>query len=227
MFPIRDHNPSGKTPFVTYALIVINILVFLSYFPGNSIAYHSAFFDIWALVPAEVIAGESLITLLTCMFLHGSWMHIGGNMLFLYIFGDNLESRMGHAQYLGFYLLSGLAASALQIYADTDSLIPNVGASGAIAGVMGGYLLLYPKAKVDVFMIMGVMTRMQSMPAYVMLGYWFVLQVISGVGTIGNSGGGVAYWAHAGGFIAGVAIAFFYKNPSDTPVRIGNMFERK
>lgn len=140
-------------------------------------------------------------------------MHLGGNMLFLYIFGDNLEHRMGHAKYLGFYLLSGIAASYAQIIADPASMIPNVGASGAIAGVMGGYLLLFPKAKVDVLMIIGLLTRVQSMPAFAMLGYWFLLQIISGTSTLGSEGGGVAYWAHAGGFVAGVVMAVFFRTP--------------
>lgn len=211
MFPIKDHNPSSTFPFVTYALMAINIIVFLLYFPGQSEESIWQFFQVYALQPAEIVAGESMLTLLTAMFLHGGWMHLGGNMLFLYIFGDNLEHRMGHVKYLGFYILAGIAASYAQIIADPTSMIPNVGASGAIAGIMGGYLFLFPKAKIDVLMIMGAFTRVQSMPAFAMLGYWFLLQIISGTSAMGNEGGGVAYWAHAGGFLAGLVMVMLLK----------------
>jgi len=207
MFPIRDHNPSKGIPIITYGLMAINIIVFLLYFPNATEQSLWSFFQVYALQPAEIVAGESLLTLLTAMFLHGGWMHLGGNMLFLYIFGDNLEYRMGKIKYLLFYLISGLAASYAQIFADPTSMIPNVGASGAIAGVMGGYLLLFPKAKVDVFMYM----RITTVPAFMMLGYWFILQVISGTASFGGDGGGVAYWAHAGGFVAGLAMAMFFR----------------
>lgn len=207
MFPIRDHNPSTRTPFVTYALMATNIIVFLSY---QSImldqAATMAFFDTWALRPVEVMAGREPYTIVTSMFLHGGWMHIIGNMLFLWIFGDNLEDEMGHGGFALFYLASGIGAAIAQIAAAPFSQVPMVGASGAIAGVMGGYLLLFPRAKVDVLFIIVIFIRIIPVPAWVMLGVWFGLQLFNGVGA-DLSGGGVAYWAHAGGFIVGLGLA--------------------
>ena len=205
MFPIRDHNPSGKTPFVTIALIAINVLVFLGYFPGMNDYQLSYFFFEWGLVPARVMAGEGYETFVTSMFLHGGWMHLLGNMLFLWIYGDNLEEEMGHVGFLAFYLAAGLAAAGLQTWADLGSVIPMVGASGAIAGVMGGYLLLFPRAKVDVLFVFLIFFRIFAIPAWIVLGLWFALQVFSGLSTPSNAGG-VAYWAHAGGFVAGLVL---------------------
>lgn len=209
MFPIKDHNPSGRTPFVTYALIAINIAVFLYTFfaIGSAESALTDFYDSYALRPDEVTAGTDLITLITSMFLHGGWMHLLGNMLFLYIYGDNLESRLGHIGYLIFYLVTGLAASGLQIATNPDSAIFNLGASGAIAGVMGGYILLYPKAKIDVLIFLGFIFSRRTLPAWMLLGYWFGLQIFSGIGSLGGPDtGGVAFWAHAGGFIAGALL---------------------
>lgn len=207
MFPIRDHNPSGRTPYVTLALMAINIGVFLAYWltlPDE--AALGQFFMTWGLVPARIAFGEGYETFVTSMFLHGGWMHLIGNMLFLYIFGDNLEDEMGHGPFLGFYLLSGIAAAGMQMAADVGSVIPMVGASGAIAGVMGGYLLLFPKARVDVLLIIVVFVRIFPVPAWIMLGLWFGLQLFHGAMTPTESGG-VAYWAHAGGFVAGGLLA--------------------
>ncbi len=206
MLPIRDHNPSGKTPYVTYGLIALNSLVFLGY--AELLANHGAlatFFDSWALFPARLSEGRDLHGLLTSMFLHGGWMHLLGNMLFLYIFGDNLEDEMGHSRYLLFYLASGIAAGLIQAASDPLSTVPTVGASGAIAGVMGGYLLLYPKAKVDVLFIFVIFFRIFSIPAWICLGGWFALQLFNGLGSDPTLGG-VAYWAHAGGFVVGFAL---------------------
>ncbi|QCO57802.1 rhomboid family intramembrane serine protease (plasmid) [Pseudorhodobacter turbinis] len=206
MFPIRDHNPSGRTPYVTYALILANIGVFLSYWLAMpSDAQLSTLFVDWGLVPRRVIWGQDLHGLFTSMFLHAGFMHLAGNMLFLWIFGDNLEDVLGHARFFGFYILSGLAAAALQIIADPASPIPMVGASGAIAGVMGGYLLLFPRAKVDILIIFVIFFRVIPIPAWIMLGLWFGVQVFNGVAIPGEDGG-VAYWAHAGGFIAGLVM---------------------
>lgn len=207
MFPIRDHNPSGRTPYVTYALMAVNILVFLSYFGivGQN-AQFGAFLDNWAMVPAEVVAGQDTHTLFTSMFLHGGWMHLAGNMLFLWIFGDNLEDEFGHVPFLIYYLACGIAADAVHVASDLDSVVPVVGASGAIAGVMGGYLLLFPKAKVDILLIFIVFFRVFTIPAWIVLAIWFGLQVFNGSMTAAT-GGGVAYWAHAGGFIAGILFA--------------------
>ncbi|NBE08050.1 rhomboid family intramembrane serine protease [Paragemmobacter ruber] len=207
MFPIRDHNPSGRTPFVTFTLIAVNVIVFLSYWltlPGEVAL--GRFFLTWGLVPARIGFGDGYETFVTSMFLHGGWMHLAGNMLFLFIFGDNLEDEMGHLRFALFYLLSGLAAAGLQFAAEPASMIPMVGASGAIAGVMGGYLLLFPKAKVDVLFIFIVFFRILPIPAWIMLGLWFGFQVINGAMAPADVGG-VAYWAHAGGFVAGLVLA--------------------
>ncbi len=203
MFPIRDHNPSEKTPYVNYTLIAINVVVFLSYVGlfSDERALARFFFD-WALIPENVADGRNLHGLVTSMFLHGGWLHLAGNMLFLWIFGDNLEEDMGHFGYLLFYLASGIGAGLVHVVAAPWSTVPTVGASGAIAGVMGGYLLMYPKAKVDVLFIFIIFFKIWPIPAWIMLGIWFALQLFNGVGA-DASVGGVAYWAHAGGFIVG------------------------
>ncbi|MEM9710109.1 MAG: rhomboid family intramembrane serine protease [Pseudomonadota bacterium] len=207
MFPIRDHNPSERTPFVTYALIATNVLVFLSYFGLFSEPRAlAAFYTTWGLVPANL--GEAPGTVITSMFLHGGLMHLGGNMLFLWIFGDNLEDEMGHGPFLGFYLLGGIGAALAQVVVDPGSNIPVVGASGAVAAVMGGYLLLFPKARVDVFIFLVIIIRILPLPAWIMLGLWFGLQLVNGVASGAAEGGGVAYWAHAGGFLVGALMVF-------------------
>ena len=202
MFPFRDHNPSLRTPYVTWALIGINIFVFASYWSlfSNERALAEFFFT-WGLVPAI----SEPTTFITSMFLHGGIMHLVGNMLFLYVFGDNMEDAMGHGPFLGFYLAGGLAAAFAQYAADPSSTVPMVGASGAIAGVMGGYLLLYPKARVDVLIILIIIFRIIPIPAWIVLSAWMGIQVVQGSITP-TEGGGVAYWAHAGGFVAGVVL---------------------
>lgn len=205
MFPIRDHNPSGRTPFVTYLLIAVNIAVFLSYYLVLDARQLDYFFYDWGFVPRFVTEGLSLHGIVTHMFLHGGWMHLLGNMLFLFVFGDNMEDEMGHFGFVLFYLAAGLAAVGLQFAAEPHSEIPMVGASGAIAGVMGGYLLLFPKARVDVLIIIVIFFRVIPIPAWIVLGVWFGLQLFNGA-VVPVGGGGVAYWAHAGGFIAGVAL---------------------
>lgn len=206
MFPIRDHNPSDGTPFVTWALIAANVVIFLLYYPqlANEPRLLMAFYDQWALVPAEVSRGADSHTLLTSMFLHGGWMHLAGNMLFLWIFGDNVEDLLGHLGFLIFYVAAGVAAALGQMVADPNSGVPVVGASGAIAGVMGGYLLMFPRARVDILVIIVIIFRVFTIPAWVMLGLWFAIQLVSGAAAGQAQGGGVAYWAHAGGFVAGV-----------------------
>lgn len=204
MFPIRDHNPSGRTPFVTYGLMALNILVYLHYVDMDDRTL-SFFYWEYALIPARVSAGEGMLGLVSSMFLHGGFFHLAGNMLFLFIFGDNIEDEMGHFPYLVFYLVCGLAASALQWASAPQSIVPVVGASGAIAGVMGGYLLLYPKAKVDILIIFVIFFKVFPLPAWIILSLWFALQLFGGFGTPGDEGG-VAYWAHAGGFIAGALL---------------------
>ncbi|WP_026155287.1 rhomboid family intramembrane serine protease [Paracoccus sp. N5] len=202
MFPIRDHNPSERTPHVTYGLIVLNLALFLLTMPwaGGQVGL----WDRLALYPVAITHGAWLWGLVTHMFLHAGIMHIAGNMLFLWVFGDNLEDQMGPLGFLGFYLACGLAAAAGQIAADPGSGVPMVGASGAIAGVMGGYLLMFPRARVDVIAIIIVIIRRFTIPAWVLLLAWFGIQLVSGA--IGTEDG-VAYVAHAGGFLAGIVLA--------------------
>ncbi|MEN8838832.1 MAG: rhomboid family intramembrane serine protease [Celeribacter marinus] len=205
MFPIRDHNPSRRPALVTYTLMALNIAVFLAMWPSysNDAAISRIYMD-WAMVPARISSGDGFYTLITSMFMHGGFMHIAGNMLFLWIFGDNLEDEMGHMKYLGFYLLCGIAAALAQYIAAPMEWVPMVGASGAIAGVMGGYLLLFPKAKVDVLFIFVIFFKVIPLPAWIMLGVWFGLQIFGGFGAANS---GVAYLAHVGGFVAGLLLA--------------------
>lgn len=207
LFPIRDHNPSGRTPYVTYLLLMANIAIFLSYAGAlqdprliNGIWYT------WAMIPERVSAGDGIHTLLTSIFLHGGFMHLIGNMLFLWIFGDNVEDTLGHWRFLGFYLATGILASAAQYITEPYSQVPMVGASGAIAGVMGAYLLLFPKARVDIMIVLIVFFRVLPIPAWIMLALWFGMQFVGGLGAEAGTGG-VAYWAHAGGFVAGLLLA--------------------
>ncbi|SLN15879.1 Rhomboid protease GluP [Roseovarius albus] len=213
MFPLRDHNPSGRTPYVTYALIALNILIFISYWPlfNDPRALNQFFFD-WAMIPAFVQQGGDYHTFISSMFLHGGWMHLGGNMLFLWIFGDNLEDKMGHIPYLLFYLACGVGAGFAHYLSAPMSPVPTVGASGAIAGVMGGYLLLFPKARVDVLVILIVFFRILSIPAWGVLAVWFAMQIFGSFNS-DPTGGGVAYWAHSGGFVIGaiLCLPFFLR----------------
>jgi membrane associated rhomboid family serine protease len=202
--PIRDHNPSTRKPYVTYTLIALNVLIFLSYWGKiGTPSEIGPFFAQWALVPRWFLDGEMLYTPLTSMFLHGGIMHLLGNMLFLYIFGDNMEDQLGHVGFLLFYLLGGLVASMTHVISDHNSLTPLVGASGAIAAVMGGYILLFPRSKVDVFFFFIIFFRVFVFPAWVVLGVWFGIQLLNSVGAAQD---GVAYWAHTGGFIIGSAM---------------------
>ncbi len=206
MFPIRDHNPSERTPYVVYALMALNILIFLTYWGDLDQPFRVAgFFNQWAMTPEMIADGRMTHTLLTYMFLHGGLMHLAGNMLFLWIFGDNLEDQLGHLGFLLFYLATGIGAGLLQMLADPSSTVPVVGASGAIAGVMGGYLLLFPKAKVDILLIIIIFFRIFPVPAWLMLAVWFGLQLFNGVAQ-SSAEAGVAYWAHAGGFIIGLIL---------------------
>ena len=205
MLPIRDHNPSGRTPFVVYALMAINIGVFLTYAGLPERQVLQQIYVPYALIPARLGYGEGFGTLITSTFLHGGVLHLAGNMLFLWIFGDNLEDEMGHAGFLLFYLACAVGAGLIHVLASPGSMVPTVGASGAIAGVMGGYLLLYPKARVDILIILVIFFRIIAIPAWLMLGLWLGMQLLGGFNADPNAGG-VAYWAHAGGFAAGVAL---------------------
>jgi membrane associated rhomboid family serine protease len=206
MFPIRDHNPSQRLPFVTYAVIAANIAVFiigLAWFQTDrdiaKLYFH------YAMIPQRMTLGESYLGLVTSMFLHAGILHLAGNMLFLYIFGDNLEEQLGHLGFLLFYLACGVGAGLAQYASEPYSMVPTVGASGAIAGVMGGYLLFFPRAKVDVLLFFIIFVRIIPVPAWLMLGLWFVLQLAFGAAADAGSGG-VAYWAHTGGFVVGFAL---------------------
>lgn len=217
MFPLGDDNSMRRiTPFVTYILIVINVLVFLLELQNGD-----AFIQEWAFVPGRFSdnPGTNLVTIFTAMFMHGGWLHLGGNMLYLWIFGDNVEDRFGHLKFLIFYLLAGIAATFAQYYVSPGSSIPNVGASGAIAGVLGAYILMFPHARVHV--LFG--SQVVAMPALVVLGFWIVLQLFSGVGSIAYTDetsqdvGGIAYMAHVGGFVAGFLMAFLFRGSGGNP----------
>jgi membrane associated rhomboid family serine protease len=216
MFPIGDDNTQERTvPVVTYALVALNVLFFLVELSGGD-----QFIKDWAFVPARFSAdpASNAVTILTSMFMHGSWMHLFGNMLFLWIFGDNVEDRFGHLQFLAFYLLVGLAATFAQFILARHSSIPNVGASGAIAGVLGAYILMFPQSRVNV--LLG--RQIVAMPAIIVLGFWIALQLFSGVGTIAYTDetsdvGGVAYMAHIGGFFAGFLLTFLFRGAIGSP----------
>lgn len=233
LFPIGDDNSERhSTPVVTYALIGVNVLFFIYQ------VTHPAFTYGYSYIPAEIANGRDLVgtftvgggrvelfpgpvpvylTLLFAMFMHGDLMHIGGNMLYLWIFGDNVEDRMGKTRFLIFYLLCGLLASAAQIVVKPNSLIPNLGASGAIAGVLGGYLILFPRQAVRVLM----WGRIAEVPAIMAIGLWGVMQFLGGFGQLAARGdrGGVAYMAHVGGFVAGIALVFFFRDNNRQPRR--------
>lgn len=207
MFPIGDDDSSRRTfPLFTYALIALNIVFFLIELSGGD-----AFIEKWAFVPIRFLANPSgdFLTLFTSMFMHAGWLHLGGNMLYLWIFGDNVEDRFGHIKFILFYLLCGLAATFAQMAFSTGSNVPNLGASGAIAGVLGAYILLFPQGRVRV--LQG--QRVIQVPALIVIGLWIVLQLFSGIGSIASTteSGGVAYMAHIGGFIAGFALTFLFR----------------
>jgi hypothetical protein len=208
MIPIRDQIPTRRVPIVNYLLIAANILVFIfQVLAGPS---QEALVYQYALIPANFIAGPSLWDLtdiFTSMFMHAGLAHIGGNMLYLWIFGDNVEDSMGAGKYLSFYLVGGVVASLTHLITNSGSQIPTVGASGAIAAVLGAYLMLYPQSRVLTIIPLGFFMRMTLVPASIVLGLWFILQLFSGVLSLGGPDvGGVAFWAHIGGFVAGVVM---------------------
>ena len=222
MIPLKDDVPSSSFPFVTIGLIVLNVLVFLyqaSIGMGSERAAEAFIMEFGA-VPCRVtgacaVPGDfpsPIATIFTSMFMHGGLFHIAGNMLYLWIFGDNVEDTLGHGRFLLFYLLSGVAAALAQIVMNPDSRIPMVGASGAVSGVLGAYLLLFPYARVLVLLIFGFFVRMVRWPATIVLGFWIVVQFLNGLLTFslaaGRETGGVAWFAHIGGFLAGMALLF-------------------
>lgn len=213
MIPIRDHNPSATAPRVTQALIAVNVLVFLySRFGLGEVAQIRFLFE-WSFIPLRLHVGAAPQTLLTAMFLHGGWLHLGGNMLFLWIFGDNVEARLGRGRYLAFYLICGVLAGLAQYLHDPLSRAPVVGASGAIAAVLGAYLRFYPRARVDVFFFFLIFWRTIPIPAWAVLTFWFALQAWSGLADPAMADG-VAYWEHIAGFAAGFLIALAFRRPA-------------
>jgi membrane associated rhomboid family serine protease len=220
MLPLRDDNPVTIIPFITWALIAVNTLVFLyqiSLGPNASQLFVYQFGAIPAVVvgkqalPSELAVIPAKASMFTSMFLHGGWMHLIGNMWFLWIFGNNIEEAMGHFRFLAFYLICGLLASASQIYAYPDSTIPSIGASGAIAGALGAYIMLYPRARVWTLIFLGFFIRLMYVPAWIVLGFWILLQFINGSMAGAQAMGGVAFWAHVGGFLSGVLLVGLFK----------------
>ena len=212
MIPLRDETPAFTTPVVTRALILINVLAFV--FELALGPERGAFVVGWGLIPARVMAvfaGQervaALATTLTSMFLHAGWLHLIGNMWYLWIFGDNVEDRLGHVGFLAFYLASGIASAVMHIAINPGSPIPTVGASGAIAGVLGAYLVYFPRARVVTLVPIVFILQIVALPALLVLGLWFVFQFFSGTFALGGAGGGVAWWAHVGGFLFGMAVA--------------------
>ena len=215
MIPIRDDNPTRTAAFVTIALIVANALAFfyeLSLPPGNGV---ESFFADFALIPVNVTHAPSvgeLRSVFTSMFLHGGWLHLIGNMWFLWIFGNNVEDSVGHFKFILFYLLCGVAAGVAQVASAPESHVPMIGASGAISGVLGAYLLLYPRARVLVLIPIWIILKFLYVPAWLLLIFWFALQLFSGWAMVGAAqSGGVAFWAHVGGFVAGIALIPLFK----------------
>lgn len=213
MLPIGDDNSARRSvPLVTYALIVINVIFFFVELSGGD-----AFIQKWAFIPSRFLAnpGGDFLTIFTSMFMHAGWVHLGGNMLYLWIFGDNVEDRFGHLKFIIFYLLAGVVAMFTQLAFNPGSDVPNLGASGAVAGVLGAYILMFPKGKVNVLMGRGVI----PLPAWMVIGLWIVLQLFSGIGSITDTAqtGGVAYMAHIGGFIAGLVFTLLLRGNRGTP----------
>jgi membrane associated rhomboid family serine protease len=212
MIPLGDSVPSERTPFVTYTLIAVNVLVFfwelLMGAQAGDLIYA------WGTTPVDIINWQQnpfvLSTLVTSVFLHGGWLHLIGNMLYLGVFGDNVEGIMGHRRFMFFYLFCGVAANVAQVIIAPSSMIPGIGASGAIAGVLAAYLLCFPRARVFVGIPLLIYMKVIALPAILVLGFWFVVQLFNGVTAIGMSSeatmGGVAWWAHIGGFVAGLIL---------------------
>jgi membrane associated rhomboid family serine protease len=232
MFPLRDDTPSVAPALATIALIVVNLIVWLTVQGGGAEPFLTRSVCEYGLVPAELLGhahrgarvmlgpgmacvlgvGPSWYTPLTSMFLHGSWFHIIGNLWFLWVFGNNVEDAMGHGRFLVFYVLCGFAAAALQTAIGPNSVMPMVGASGAIGGVMGAYAVQYPHARVETLLFLGFFVRTVWVPAWLMLGYWFLLQFAGALPALGSDEGGVAFWAHIGGFVAGMVLLFAFRN---------------
>ncbi len=219
MFPLRDNVPSKTFPFVNYLIIIVNVVVFFHEWGLAEKNLLEPFILHHGLVPFQFFRSpiEHIPNIFSSMFLHGSWGHLIGNMWFLFIFGDNVEDKLGHFKYVFYYLLMGTGAAAAQLTANTASHLPMVGASGAIAGILGSYFVLFPGARIETFFVFIVFVRIIEVPAFFYLGFWFLTQAVNSVGMLGagtmrGEMGGVAWWAHAGGFVSGfVAVHFFRK----------------
>ncbi|MFN3476733.1 MAG: rhomboid family intramembrane serine protease [Candidatus Methylomirabilales bacterium] len=221
MIPLKDNIPTRRPPVVTVGFIVLNVLVYLNQMMLPEKAF-VRFLYLYGLIPVELTQGVELInhpvplyaTIFTSMFVHAGLFHVGGNMLYLWIFGNNVEDSMGHLRFIVFYLFSGIAAALAQIAVNPASQVPMVGASGAVSGVLGAYLLLYPHARVVTLVSFGWFLRFVEVPALVVLGFWIVVQLFNGLLTFNFQGGGVAWFAHIGGFFAGMLLIGFFKRPS-------------
>lgn len=233
MFPLRDQNPTLLTPYITVALIIANVVTWI-YLQGAGFSIDVLAHSIcqFGTIPGELtgqlggyggiqlgedmppceFGGLTWLTLLTSMFMHGSWLHLIGNMWFLWLFGNNIEDSMGHLRFLVFYVVVGLAGVSVNILTAVNPLIPTVGASGAISGVMGAYLILYPRVRIETLFVLFIFIRIIPIPAWFVLGQWFAIQLLSGYGAP-SVGGGVAFWAHIGGFIAGLLLVKLFENP--------------
>src|SRR5579859_24153 len=212
MLPLSDHNPRRITPYINYLLVAANVLVFLWEISlGDDLV---PALSVLAFVPAKFWQSPHVVIqfarIFVSMFLHGGWLHLGGNMLYLWIFGDNIEDRLGHFRYAVFYLLCGILATLAHAIANPMSRMPSIGASGAIAGVLGAYLVLFPRARVTTLIPIFIFITIRELPAVVLLGFWFVLQLFIGVASVGvpeaQNAGGVAYFAHIGGFVSGMIL---------------------
>jgi membrane associated rhomboid family serine protease len=213
MIPLKDNIPSYSPPVVTVALISVNCLIYL-FLLSTGRGYELALVK-WGTIPYEITQGVELtpelsfsipLSLFSSMFLHGGFFHLGGNMLYLWIFGDNVEDQLGHIKFLIFYVLCGLAASLLHILTSPNSQVPMVGASGAIAGVLGAYMIRFPKARILTLIFFGFFIRVVAIPALLVLGFWFILQLLYALPSVGSTSGGVAWFAHVGGFLAGIVL---------------------
>lgn len=244
--PLRDQNPTHGTPWVTWSLVAANILLFLVELGQGAQA--ADFLARWGATPFELTRGQDLvgavpgtplvhmpgpsplwITAFTSMFLHGGWLHLGGNMLFLWIFGNNVEEALGHLRFALFYLAGGLAGLALHVGVDPASIVPTVGASGAISAVLGAYWVLFPRARVNTLLFLGIFITVVELRAGLLIGLWVALQFLGGLSglTASFAGGGVAYWAHVGGFVLGWA-AIRHLVPKDWPLRrLGGRWRRR
>ncbi len=243
MFPLKDHNPTRTRPYVTLLFVAINVVVFAyELMLGDQL---ETFVAAWGAIPYELTRFEDLVgpvgggfdhapgpafiplTLLSSMFMHGSVMHIFGNMLYLWIFGNNVEDVLGHVKYFVFYILCGIVAGLAHVLFNPNSTVPTVGASGAVAGVLGAYLVMYPRARVLSLVFLGIFIRLMEVPAAVLLVLWFVMQSLQGFLSLGvrEMSGGVAWFAHIGGFIAGVVLAFLFAGRSIREIRARGSYE--